>query len=179
PYLSDTSFGNHYQERVKIFNEITERMLSFYKRHKKFILSMNRSIIHYDLSPRNFGFDKNGKVIFFMDFDQCKWGVWQYDIPWMIWSYSSFGINLSDITKQKLMINRLSILYHELAKIGIVVDVPFFLFYLLTRFCLTLYGRLQDTFERGFYNLRFMDDKIESLCFLFKFYDALEIELNA
>lgn len=132
-----------------------------------------RSLIHYDPTPANVGFDDQGRPCCIFDFDQCKWGVPEYDIPWMLWSFSAHDLDLAHDRSAETLRRRLAIYRRALFGQGQSSGRVYWAL-LLARFCLTLRGRLEDTYLRGFYNLRFIEQKIRALFLLNDIYSALD-----
>lgn len=121
------------------------------------------SVIHYDPSPGNFGFSREGDATCLLDFDQVKWGLPAYDLAWNLWSFAAWPHNDSTHQYVSETCGRLRALTHAAApKLGSLQPTTL-RFYLLTRVLLTLHGRLTDTFVNRFANLRFIEAKLSAV----------------
>lgn len=171
PRVSDQEWAVLYRSSVESLQAGVQMMLDDYQALKTHISELTPTIIHYDPSPQNIGVScENGRA-FIMDFDQCKVGFWEYDVPWLVWSFASHGLNLSERSDRTALLRRVRSYLEELRAEGLPSDGLLFRFCLLCRFCLTLHGRLEDTFDRGLDNLRFMDTKILGIRLLIEHYD--------
>jgi aminoglycoside phosphotransferase (APT) family kinase protein len=163
-----------YRERLAQLEHVAVILGKRLEASENAIKSLHPSIIHYDPSPQNIGFDSETHPRCIFDFDQCKWGFAGYDVPWMLWSFAAHGLDLSVSGEREVFLKRLLTYYGNVGELGVEGEARLYWTFLLTRFCLTLHGRLEDTYERGFPNLRFMQEKLVALFVLCEALDDLD-----
>lgn len=147
-------------------NKSIEFVYEYYKQNAIEINQIEMTIIHNDLSPQNVGFDNQNNISFIMDFDLCKIGAWQYDFSWLLWAflYNQESINYTKFDKE------LNKYLKQCNSVGLKINFQMFFFMLLTRFLLTLNGRLKNE-KKGLPNsLNFVEDKIDYINFIINNY---------
>jgi aminoglycoside phosphotransferase (APT) family kinase protein len=163
PFVKRERWARQYVNTIAACENGVEWIRNIEHQLHSYLHSQPVSVIHYDPSPGNFGFNNEGNAICLLDFDQAKWGWPAYDLAWNVWSFAAWPHN--DATHKHLSVtcDRLRALTLAAAPELGTLQPTLLRFYLLTRVLLTLHGRLTDTFINGFANLRFMEAKLSAV----------------
>ncbi len=173
PLAPDDVWGDLFRGNIRELNTAAAFMGDQVEKLRHNLMSRRHHLIHYDPSVQNFGFAQSGRATAIFDFDQVKIGLVEYDVPWLLWSFASHGLDVCDRGCWSELLTRLSRSARDFDDRRLLIDWRLVWTLLLVRFCLTLYGRLSDTFERGFHNLRYMREKICAILFLVRHWEHL------